>query len=258
MRTVAILQARAGSSRLPGKVLKPLLGRPMLARQIERVRRCARLDELVVATSTHASDDAIEALCRDEGVACFRGSLDDVLDRFHAAAVQHRADRVVRLTGDCPLADARLIDAVVEHLQRGGYDFVSNALEPTFPDGLDAAVFRTQLLEDAWREATLPSEREHVTLFMRRQAERYRIGSFKAEVDHSHLRWTVDEPADFEFVAAVYGRLYPGNPAFGFEDILKLLEREPALLEVNRGIERNEGLRRSLARDAAAQERKKP
>jgi len=258
MRTVAILQARAGSSRLPGKVLKPLLGRPMLARQIERVRRSARLDELVVATSTDASDDAIEALCEEEGVACFRGSLDDVLDRFHAAALRHGADRVVRLTGDCPLADAGLIDAVVEHLERGGYDFVSNAIEPTFPDGLDAAVFRMQLLEDAWNEATLPSEREHVTLFMRRQPERYRIGSFKGEVDRSNLRWTVDEPSDFEFVVAVYSRLYPSNPAFGSEDVLDLLEREPGLLQVNGGIERNEGLRRSLARDAAVQKEKNP
>ena len=221
----------------------------MLVRQMERVRRCARIDDLVVATSVDPSDDAIEELCAANRIACFRGSLGDVLDRFYQAAVLHRAETVVRLTGDCPLADPELIDEVIAFLDRGGFDFASNAIEPTFPDGLDAAAFRMTLLKDAWREATLPSDREHVTMFMRRNPVRYRIGSFKGDIDRSHLRWTVDEAADFKFVERIYERLYPDNPRFTTEDVLALLDVEPELLGLNDGIERNEGLRRSLLKD---------
>ena len=252
MRTVAILQARTSSSRLPGKVLLPLLGEPMLLRQIERVSRCRGIDELVVATSSDPSDDAIEELCASNRIACFRGSLEDVLDRFYQAAVLHRADTVVRLTGDCPLADPELIDSVISFLDQGRFDFVSNAIEPTFPDGLDAAAFRMNLLKEAWQEATLPSDREHMTMFMRRHAARYRIGSYRGDTDRSHLRWTVDEPADFTLVARIYEKLYPGNPRFSTEDILGLLDAEPELLGLNGGIERNEGLRRSLQKDPHA------
>jgi spore coat polysaccharide biosynthesis protein SpsF len=248
-RTVAILQARTSSSRLPGKVLLPLLGEPMLLRQIERVSRCSQIDDLVVATSVDPSDDAIEALCAANRVGCFRGSLEDVLDRFYRAAVLHRANTVVRLTGDCPLADPGLIDDVITFLDQGRFDFVSNAIEPTFPDGLDAAAFRMNLLKEAWQEATLPSDREHVTMFMRRHSARYRIGSYRGGIDRSHLRWTVDEPEDFTLVARIYEKLYPINPHFSTEDILRLLDAEPELLALNDGIERNEGLRRSLQKD---------
>lgn len=251
-RTVAILQARMSSSRLPGKVMLPLLGEPMLWRQIERVSRCRRIDRLVVATSIDPSDDAIEALCSDKGVACFRGSLGDVLDRYYQTAVTHRAETVVRLTGDCPLTDPGLIDDIIDFMGKGQFDFVSNAIEPTFPDGLDAAAFQMTLLKDAWREATLPSDREHVTLFMRRNAVRYRIGSYKGGIDRSHLRWTVDEPEDFELVERIYARLYPENPGFNTRDILNLLDAEPQLTGLNAGIRRNEGLSRSLLKDPPA------
>lgn len=246
---LAVIQARASSSRLPAKVLQPILGRPMLSRQLERLRRCRRIDKLLVATSGDSSDQPIVDLCAAESVACFRGSLNDVLDRFYRAAKPFLPEHVVRLTGDCPLADPDLIDRVIEFHLQGGYDFVSNAIEPTFPDGLDAAVFRLQLLEQAWREAKLPSEREHVTPFMRRHPERYKIGSYKGSPDRSGLRWTVDEPADLAFVTAVYERLYPGKPDFGSEDIYRLLDQEPGLLRLNDGIRRNEGLQRSRQQD---------
>ncbi|HXC40611.1 MAG TPA: glycosyltransferase family protein [Burkholderiales bacterium] len=251
MRTVAILQARTSSSRLPGKVLKPLFGRPMLARQIERVRRAARLDELVVATSVDASDDALEALCREEGVACFRGSLDDVLDRFYRAAEAQAAETVVRLTGDCPLADPDLIDALVEFFFSGGYDYASNAVPPTFPDGLDAEVLGFGCLRQAWRQATLPSQREHVTSFIYNHPERFRVGSYRNPVDLSHLRWTVDEAEDFEMVSGVYAELYPVDPRFGWQDVLRLLERRPELISNSR-FRRNEGYDASLRRDNPA------
>lgn len=252
MRTVAILQARTGSNRLPGKVLLPLLGKPMLLRQIERVSRSRLIDELVVATSVDRSDDTIAALCSVNGVACFRGSLQDVLDRYYQAAVLYRADTVVRLTGDCPLADPELIDDVIAFREHGGFEFASNAIEPTFPDGLDAAVFRMTLLKDAWQEATLPSDREHVTMFMRRNSTRYRLGSYKGGTDLSHMRWTVDEPEDFGLVERIYTRLYPANPCFSTRDILALLDAEPALMGLNARFERNDGLRRSLQKDPPA------
>lgn len=237
--TLAILQARMSSRRLPGKVLRPILGRPMLALQLERVRRCRELDRLIVATSTDPSDEPIAALCAGEGIGCFRGSLEDVLDRYHQAALPLRPDHVVRLTADCPLADPALIDQVIQFHIEGGHDFTSNAIVRTFPAGLDVGIFRLAVLTDAWREAKRPDEREHVTLFMRRNAARYRIGAYRDAQDRSGYRWTVDEQADFDLVRTIYERLYPVDPAFGTDDIYRLLARDPALTEINSGVRQN-------------------
>lgn len=248
---LAVLQARVSSTRLPGKVLLPILGAPMLARQIERVRRSRRIDRLVVATGDGAEDDAVAGLCEGIGVECFRGSLHDVLDRFYRAAAPHRPRHVVRLTGDCPLADWTVIDRAVDFHLEGGYDYASNALEPSWPDGLDVEVVRFEALETAWREARLPSEREHVLPFVHRRPERFRLGSLRDATDLSGLRWTVDEPADLAFVSRVYEALYPADPAFGTEDVLRLLRERPEISALNRGFERNEGMRKSEAADAA-------
>jgi spore coat polysaccharide biosynthesis protein SpsF (cytidylyltransferase family) len=247
MNVVAILQARAGSSRLPLKVLQPILGRPMLAHQLDRVRRARSLDALIVATSTDPDDDAIERLCAGERVACFRGSLHDVLDRFYQSARLHHPGSIVRLTGDCPLIDPALIDRVVDFFRTGRFDLVATA--ETYPDGLDVEVLRFETLTEAWRDADAPSDREHVTLFVRRQPDRFRVGLFPSEIDLSHLRLTVDEPQDFELVKRIYEALYPENAAFTTEDVLQLLRARPELLTLNRGIRRNEGLERSLATD---------
>lgn len=247
--TLAILQARMSSARLPGKVLKPLLGEPMLARQIERLKRCKLIGRIIVATSSSADDDAIERLCIKIGVDCFRGSLDDVLDRFYRAAHSYLPAHVVRLTGDCPLADPDLIDAVIRFYRKGRFDYVSNALEPTFPDGLDVEVFRGECLTQAWKEARLPSEREHVTPFIYNNPKRFRIGSFTNEIDYSQWRWTVDEPEDFRVVERIYAALYPANPKFSSAEIMKLIERNPGILS-NSNFERNEGYAKSLRRDA--------
>ncbi|MGE0118506.1 MAG: NTP transferase domain-containing protein [Dongiaceae bacterium] len=248
---LGILQARASSRRLPGKVLKPILGRPMLERQIERLRRARRLDGLVVATSTDASDDAIAALCRSLGVECFRGSLDDVLDRFYRAALRHSPRAAVRLTADCPLADPEVIDRLVDLHAAGGYDYTSNTLVRTYPDGLDAEVVALPCLEAAWREAALPSEREHVTPFIYNHPQRFRLGNLAQPTDLSHLRWVVDEPEDLDFITAIYGALHPGNPAFGTADVLALLAARPEIAAMMGRAPTNEGYQRSLAADAA-------
>ncbi len=246
---LAILQARVSSTRLPGKVLKPILGQPMLLQQIGRVRRATRIDRLVVATSLDIFDDPIEQLCRENNLECFRGSLEDVLDRLYQAAKPFRPDHVVRLTGDCPLSDPDLIDQIVEYHLKNQFDYTSNAIQPTYPDGLDMEIFRFSCLETAWKEAVLPSQREHVTPFIHQQPDRFKIGHFKGPVDLSMLRWTVDEPADFDLVTRIYEAIYPGNPNFTTADILAFLDRNPALKTVNTHHERNEGLQKSLRAD---------
>ena len=246
---LALLQARCSSSRLPGKVLKPILGQPMLARHIERLRRSRHISPLVVATSTEASDDPLAALCATLDIQCRRGSLNDVLDRFYQAAAPFKPDHLIRLTGDCPLADPEVIDACIEFHLAGDFDYTTNALQPSFPDGLDVEVFRFSALTQAWQEATLPSDREHVTPFIYRHAERYRIGHYKQAEDLSWLRWTVDQPADFAMVEKVYEALYPNQPAFTTRDIVRWLATHPEVAGLNANIGRNEGYLKSLASD---------
>lgn len=218
----AILQARMSSSRLPGKVMKPLAGAPMIERQIERLRRCETLARLVVATSDEPSDDPLAAHVEGLGVEVFRGSLDDVLGRFVAAveALGLTGD-IVRLTADCPLADPAVIDAGVRLRARRQVDYVSNGRRPTFPHGLDMEVFTRDALLTAGREATDPYDREHVTPYL------YRSGGFSVahltqDRDESGLRWTVDTPEDYAFVARVYDALYPTKRDFTSDDVRAL------------------------------------
>ena len=246
---LAILQARMTSSRLPGKVLRPILGRPMLERQIERILRSKRIDRLVVATSLNPEDDAIEALCRRLEVDCFRGDLQNVLDRFYQAARQYDPNHVIRLTGDCPLVDPVLVDKLVDFYLAQKCDYASNCQEPTLPDGLDAEVFSFTVLEQTWKEAELPSHLEHVTPFIRSNPERFKSCCYKYHKDLSHLRWVVDEPEDLEFIRQIYETLYPDEPEFETEDVLALLERKPELVKINRRFERNEGAKISIEED---------
>lgn len=247
---IAILQARCSSSRLPGKVLMPILGQPMLWHHLERVKRAKKIDKIIVATSDRPDDDDIEKLCRLSGVECFRGSLNDVLDRYYRAALKYKPSIVIRLTGDCPLTDPEIIDFGIRFFQSHDFDYVSNCVERTYPIGLDMELFDFRCLKEAWEEATLPSEREHVTPFIQRHDERYKIGHFKNDQDLSRHRWTVDEPADFEFVKKVYEALYKNDPEFGTADILALLNRQPELCQINYHIVHGEGYQKSLKEDA--------
>jgi spore coat polysaccharide biosynthesis protein SpsF len=202
-----------------------------------------------LATSSEPSDDPLEEVCRQENITCYRGDLDDVLNRFYQAAIPYNPEYIVRLTGDCPLTDPVLIDSLITFFLEGGYDYCSNCLEPTFPDGLDAEIFRLSCLESAWKEAKLPSQREHVTPYINQQPDKFKLGCMKNDQNLSDLRWTVDEPADFEFVACVYEALYSNNPIFTTNDILKLLEERPDLQRINSAIKRNEGFVKSQRKD---------
>ncbi len=247
---LVILQARTSSTRLPGKVLKPILGHPMLSLQIERIQRSKKIDKLIVATSNDRSDSDIDNLCINIQIPCFRGSLDDVLDRFYKTAMQYKPEHVVRLTGDCPLIDPEIIDKVINFFSECDFDYATNSMVPyTFPDGLDVEVFSFTALKKAWHETLLPSHREHVAPFILQHPEMFRIGHYKNKLNLSHLRWTVDEPEDFEFVSQIYKELYPQNPTFITEDILGLINRKPSLLEINSHVERNMGIKKSAEAD---------
>jgi len=244
---LAILQARYSSSRLPGKVLKPILGKPMLLRQIERLSNSEMIDKLVVATSNGASDDAIEKMCVDNNVDVFRGELENVLDRFYQCAKQYNTEHIVRLTGDCPLSDWRIIDNMIRYYLDEGIDYMSTS--PKFPDGLDAEVMTMSALSKAKQKAVLPSELEHVTQYINKNPNKFKNEHFNFDKDLSHIRWTVDEPEDFILVEKIYQALYEDNPLFLTNDILKLLDKRPELNKINDNCSRNEGLERSLQED---------
>ena len=223
----AILQARMSSSRLPGKVLRPVLGEPMIGRQVERLRRSTRLTGLTIATSVDASDDVIEAYANQIGVACFRGPLDDVLARFIGALEAAGSPKTfVRLTADCPLADWRLLDACIDAHQAAGADYTYNSLNWTYPKGLDVEVCETAALRRADAEGRTAYDREHVTPYIYGHPELFRIEAVTRDPPLRY-RWTVDTPEDFAFVTAVYAALYPANPAFTSDDVLEWQATHP-------------------------------
>lgn len=253
-RVVAVLQARTSSTRLPGKVLAEIGGAPMIVRQIERIRLARMLDHLIVATSVDSSDDVLAGLVAAQGVQVVRGKLDDVLDRFAMALRTVNAQHVVRLTGDCPLVDPDVVDVIVGHHLVSRADITTNAFEPTFPDGLDVEVVRADVLLTAAQEAQKKYEREHVTPFIYERPQRFRIVHYRAPVDLSGLRWTVDEPEDLTFVREVFAALYPTNRNFRMHHVLRLLAERPELSELNTRFTRNAGLARSIAAEEAARQ----
>lgn len=251
MKTIALIQARMSSSRLPGKVLQDIAGQPMLLHVVHRAQQAKSIDSVAVITTTYADDDAIEILCKENGIPCFRGSLDDVLDRYYQAAIYFKADIVVRLTADCPLLDPAVIEQVVKTFHQNSFDYVANIVEVTYPDGLDTEVFRFETLERAWKEARLKSEREHVTTYILNHPELFRLGSVKQAEDLSFLRWTVDTPRDLEFVRAIHN--FIKDEEFGMEKIVKLLKEHPELSELNAGQQRNEAYQKQLQEDIEVQ-----
>ena len=238
MYVIAIIQARMGSTRLPGKVLADVGGRSMLARVCDRAGRATLVDRVVVATTLLPGDRPIVDECNRLAVACFRGSERDVLDRYHQAATAHAADAVVRITADCPLIEPEVIDQVVRAFLKKRPDYAANTLRRTWPRGLDTEVISGPALARACREATQPHERAHVTPYVYQHPESFRVLSVTGGNDFSDGRWTVDTSEDLELVRAVYRRL--AGERFSWRGVWRLLTREPAIAELNRHVRQRE------------------
>jgi len=236
VRVVAIIQARMGSTRLWGKVLKDLCGDTVLARVVNRVRRATLLHEIVVATTTQSIDDAIVQECGRLTARVFRGSEQDVLDRYYQAAKDAQADVVVRITSDCPLIDAEVSDKTIGEFLSAHVDYASNVMERTYPRGLDTEVMSFLALESAWRDAHKPEQREHVTPFLYQNPGRFKLLSVNAEAVFSRYRWTLDVPEDLEFLRAVYGKQSDASH-LSWQDVLHILELEPELVLINQHVE---------------------
>jgi spore coat polysaccharide biosynthesis protein SpsF len=241
MKTVAIIQARMGSSRLPGKVLKQILDKPMLWYIVRRVRATPSIDQVIVAVPDDAANQSLREFCRDYSVPYFAGSELDVLDRFYGAARMHGGDPVLRITADCPLVDPELIEKLIGIHRTGRYDYASVAAgadaesleHGRFPDGLDAECFNFECLEQAWRKATDPRDREHVTRYIWRQKDKFRCAKLFAEEEYPRLRLTVDHPQDFMLISQIYEELYDESRVFKLSEVMDLLNRNPQLLKLN-------------------------
>ncbi len=247
---VAIVQARMGSTRLPGKVLATVgESRTILGLLLERLARSERLDRVVVATTDDPGDDPVEALVRHAGGHVFRGSRDDVLDRYWRAARAHEADAVVRITADCPFMDPAIVDAVVDRWEgsQRRLDYVANRFPVNrWPDGTGVELIGAAALERTWREAVTDPEREHVTQYIRKHPELFEMGTIERRDDRSALRLTVDHPCDLDLIRAIWSRLFPDHGShFGLERVLEVLDREPELAALNAHISPSEGLVRS-------------
>jgi len=254
---VAIVQARTSSSRLPGKVLMPIGIKPMIIYQLERVRRCKQVDRLVLATSSHDSDDELADVVGRAGFSVFRGDLQDVLERFRACSAQEQATTVVRLTGDCPLSDPALIDELLIAFVQGGWDYLANCADEqqlSVPDGFDAEVFRAELLERAASDAQLPSEREHVTPWFRSRRAGLNWGHFRHQPMRSYFRVTVDDQVDLDVVRSIVKGLESQDPLFGVDAVVSYLEQHPELAARNLATIRNEGFLTSLGEDVGEAE----
>ena len=217
-----------GSTRLPGKVLMDIGGRTALSRVVRRLSRATLINEVIVATSNLPADDAIVQECERLGVACFRGSEADVLDRYYWAAKNSDADAVVRITSDCPLIDAQLVDETIQAFEAHQADYASNVIPRTYPRGLDTEVFTAEALAWAWLEAREPHQREHVTPYFYEHPGTFNIASAAGDADLSHHRWTLDTPEDLDLIRTIYSR-FDNRDDFYWRDVLDLMEREPEL-----------------------------
>ena len=254
---VCIIQARMNSTRLPGKVLKRILGKPMLLHQIERVRRAKLIDKIIIATTLEREDNPIAELGKNAGAKVYRGSENDVLDRYYKAACEGKADIVVRLTADCPLSDPAVIDGTIKHFLDGRPE-IDYASKPTnYPEGLDIEIFSFDALERAWKESEKLSEREHVTPYIYNHPEIFKVKSWtKGKEENSKMHWSVDTPKDFKFITRIFEELYPDNHFFSFYDVLNLLKDRPELLEINKNGTGYEGYAKSLKEDATFEEKR--
>lgn len=249
MNVAAIIQARVGSTRLPNKVLKEIAGRTVLEHVINRVKAASKIDDIIVATTVNKEDRKIVKICNDLGCSVFCGSEEDVLDRYYQAAKSFKVRHIVRITADCPLIDSSIIDEVVgKHLKEQA-DYTANVIKETYPDGLDVEVFTFNSLKKAFMNAQLLSEREHITPYIRKHREVFKIVNVEYSENLSDKRWTLDEEADYQFIKYVYKGLFNKNPLFGMKEIIEFLKENPEIEKLNMHISRNEGYKKSLKED---------
>ena len=235
-RVVTVIQARVGSTRLPNKISRPLMGKPLLTRMVERVQAAKLAGTVVVATTTSPDDEAIVTLCQQEGFLYYRGDEDDLLDRHYQVGKQYQATAVVKIPSDCPLIDPAIIDKVIGNYLNDPIDFVSNLHPPTYPDGNDVEVIAMPALTQAWHKATRQLEREHTTPYLWENPDQFQLRNvvWETGLDYSMThRWTIDYLEDYHFIKAIYEALFPGNPLFGLNDILALLQQQPHIVTIN-------------------------
>ena len=243
-----IIQARMGSSRLPGKTLIKLNQyRTTLDFVVNQLSFSALLDKIVIATTNLEQDNIIETNAKTLGIDCFRGSSDDVLDRYYHCAKKFQINTIVRITSDCPLIDPQIVDQAIRKYQSEDYDYVTNTLSRSYPIGTDVEIFSFEILEKTWQKAILPSEREHVTLFIRNKKLNFKLGNLKNSKNLGRLRWTLDRVEDLNLIRKIVVKINK-NPIL-MNDILNLFSLEPELIKINEHITQNEGMLKSLKKD---------
>jgi len=238
-KIVAIIQARMGSTRLPGKILKTINGKTLLEYQLDRVKQSNIINQIIIATTVKETDQPIVDFCENYGVEYYRGSENDVLSRYYEAAKSNDGDIIVRLTSDCPIIDPRIIDkTIIYYLENSSnFDYVSNTVERTFPRGMDTEVFSVNVLKKAYEEACLERDREHVTAYFYTNPEVFKIGYISNDKDYGNYRWTVDTSEDFQLIQLIVNKLYKKNEMFYMEDVIDLLEKHQSWVQLNAHIE---------------------
>lgn len=237
MTVTAIIQARMGSSRLPGKVLKEVNGKPLLLHQIERLKTCRWIDQLLIATTNDQQDNQIVEFCEKYNLAVFRGSENNVLERYYKAWEKFGGETIVRLTSDCPIIDAEIVDETIKYYLNNNFDYVSNTLERTFPRGLDTEVFSVDALKVSYNSAILERDKEHVTPYIYTNPDKFKMGSYKGQTDYSQYRWTVDTAEDFELIERLLNAYIGKENELNLITAVNLMKENPVWFEINREIE---------------------
>lgn len=252
MKIVAIIQARMGSTRLPGKTLKKLAGQPAIAHVFDRLSRAKNIDEIWLATTSNPEDDQLAIWAKQSKINCYRGQAEDVLDRYYQTAITAKAEVIIRITGDCPLLDPEIVDQIITEFLKNDYDYISNSQPPSYPDGLDVEVFSATVLGKAWREASLKSEREHVTPYIWKNPKIFRIKNFLYSENLSNFRWTLDTEEDLIFLNKILEAIKNNPPQSKYgnlKDILSIIKQHPDWININSKYKRNEGYDKSLNND---------
>jgi len=247
-KITVMIQVRTGSTRLPGKALKKIEGKPIIWHMINRVKKIKSVQQIVIVTTRKREDERFLKIAQENGILGFQGSEEDVLDRHYRCAMKFNADPIIRITSDCPLIDPYLVERILQVFLKNNYDYVTNREPPTYPDGLDTEIFSFSALKKAAIYAKMRSEREHVNPYIVKNPKKFKIFNYRNRKDLSHMRWTVDEKNDLKFVRQIYSRMKP-KMLFSTNAVLKILSKEPNLQKINQGINRNEGYSKSLKND---------